>query len=275
MQIDTSEDFRILNALDNEACLRLQKLNDYQIHRLDKQLQRGQAILTEERQCQRYLQKFGIKHFTKLRDAYLKIDDIIQNISQFPVTIIDYGCGIGLGTTTLIEHLHVRKRSMNITAIKMIDASRKALEYAYKSIEACKKSYDGFVTHPVAECLQVDLNELTEEHIKTHPDEVKLHIFSNILDMESIDIERLARVISESQYGLNIFVCVSPLFPSSQFLHERNIRTLVFEDCLRQNHVYERISCRWSRIYDRNEYITTRFERIFTINFNEKWSRRQ
>ncbi len=53
-----------------------------------------------------------------------------------------------------------------------------------------------------------DVNSKTEA--------VKIHIFSNILDIEIVDLNRLASLLKNSQTGANYFICISPNFSSAK-----------------------------------------------------------
>ena len=59
------------------------------------------------------------------------------------------------------------------------------------------------------------LNDLAQDDIKTSEDLLKIHIFSNILDIEEIDIQRIAEYTSEKFNGHNLFVCVGPYYGTS------------------------------------------------------------
>ncbi len=57
----------------------------------------------------------------------------------------------------------------------------------------------------------MDINDVTSKI-----DTVKLHIFSNILDVAQVDLNSLAVLLKNSQKGANYFICVSPNFSSAK-----------------------------------------------------------
>ena len=54
------------------------------------------------------------------------------------------------------------------------------------------------------------LDSVTETNLVTDRNNIKIHLFSNILDVPEIDLRHLFRVISNSSKGYNLFICVSP-----------------------------------------------------------------
>lgn len=54
------------------------------------------------------------------------------------------------------------------------------------------------------------MEELNTNDVNSQSETVKLHIFSNILDVEQVNLNSLARLLKKSQKGSNYFICVSP-----------------------------------------------------------------
>ena len=66
--------------------------------------------------------------------------------------------------------------------------------------------------------IQKNLNDIKTHDLSTESTTIKVHLFSNILDVDGIDLDRLHSNIASSQEGKNLFVCVSPFNPSRERL---------------------------------------------------------
>jgi hypothetical protein len=62
-------------------------------------------------------------------------------------------------------------------------------------------------------CVNKLLDNVVETDLKTCNKSIKIHLFSNILDMGDthFNLQKLANTILQSQSGINYFVCVSAL----------------------------------------------------------------
>lgn len=61
------------------------------------------------------------------------------------------------------------------------------------------------------------LDNLTSQDIYTEQQNIKVHLFSNILDMagDNFDLNRLTNLIRNRFSGVNYFICVSPHIDNS------------------------------------------------------------
>jgi len=174
-------------------------------------LNRGKAILHNDDQLSQYLYSYGKMHHGKLQYAYIELfKDLIRN-PQFnnsaQIEIIDYGCGQGIASFILLNELNnIEFPIENISKITLIEPSKIALKRA------------DFFLNKSTKIVKVNkyLNDITTDDIKTSDSAIKIHLFSNILDMADADepgkdfsIERLAKNIKCSQSKDNYFVCVS------------------------------------------------------------------
>ena len=174
-------------------------------------LNRGQAILQNEDQLSQYLCSFGKSHHRKLNDAYLKLFKDLAENPQFDnssqIEIIDYGCGQGIASFVLLNELdNIDFPIENISKIILIDPGKVALDRA------------DFFLNKSTKIVKINkyLNDINADDIKTSDSTIKIHLFSNILDMadenepgKDFSIERLAKNIKSSQSKDNYFVCVS------------------------------------------------------------------
>lgn len=169
-------------------------------------LERGRAIITSEDQAEQFLFSFGNMHEAKMKRACsLMIDSFKTHKESFnSVDIIDYGCGQALASIVTLNYLQsIGLNKEYIGKTTLIEPSKIALNRA--------KTFIG--SAPSIKALNKELDELTPTDLATDKDAIKLHLFSNILDMggDVFDIEKLACNIKASQKGINYFLCASPV----------------------------------------------------------------
>ena len=166
-------------------------------------LNRGVSILETEAQLEQYLFSHGAKHHAKMEDAINELLCEDQSISlSSEIEIIDYGCGQGLASNVLLNILDANKFPIdNIKKIILIEPGKIALD---RAVDFLKNS-------PKVVPVNKGLDDITTKDLETKEDTIKIHLFSNILDMggEYFSIENLAKKIRSTQAGDNYFVCVS------------------------------------------------------------------
>ena len=168
----------------------------------------GVAILSEENTLLTYFAFYGGSHYYKL--LYL-LDKLFSSLTQLQIDInieiVDYGCGQALGATCFLDYL--RQNSLpNITidAITLIDPSEIALTRGLLHINHLRLD-----SHNLdIKLINKQLQQLNKNDLLTSNKNIKLHIFSNILDITGFEINNLCNTIRESQSGINYFLCVSP-----------------------------------------------------------------
>lgn len=160
-------------------------------------LGRGTKILDEEKQLFLYIKDYGRMHKAKLDSAFSHLLPFL-NIEN--LDIIDWGCGQALATVVLMDFLKSNKKKPKLHNLILIEPSEICLKraalhssnYNYESILTVKNSLDKF------------------KMFSLKGDNTKIHLFSNILDVEDFSIKNLAAEIIENCSGVNYFVCVSP-----------------------------------------------------------------
>ncbi len=185
------------------AMFEIRQMSEEERNELYNSLVRGTALLnTNEQMCQ-YLWSFGNMHEAKLKDVFSHLPmDLLENQR---VQVFDWGCGQGLATVCLFDFL--RSKNICLDSIKqvvLIEPSQSALDRAKIHIESYKLDNVGIIT------LSKYLNDVTIDDIKSNSSDATIHFFSNILDIESIDIKQLANTIATAISGEHYFVCVGP-----------------------------------------------------------------
>lgn len=169
------------------------------------EMNHGQAILDKEEQLNCYMSSYGEMHKQKMTKI----------LADFPFTeinddfeVIDWGCGQGLGTICFIDYMRAHGLYGNLQRITLIEPSTVALKRAAFNI----KAQTGNGKEVISICKPLPANKYDTEAIDKI--EVKcgivVHLFSNILDIQSIDLKMLSSLIGDTGF-VHYFLCVGPL----------------------------------------------------------------
>jgi hypothetical protein len=172
-------------------------------------LQRGVKVLTEQNQLLAYLSSYGKMHQAKIISA-IKI--INENDLNNEIEIYDWGCGQGLASMCLLEYFNNKNYTYNLDKITLIEPSEIAIKRA--SLHVKKFNSDCQII-----TLNKDLDSLLDVDFDSDVNNIKIHLFSNILDIDLFSMNKLISIIKNNFKGNNIFICVSPFV--SQLKTER------------------------------------------------------
>lgn len=208
------------------ACDFVQKLPTELVEELHEMLNRGVDILDSEPLMQMYFYSYGCMHSEKLVFAFQNLNNYIKSAST--IDLIDYGCGQGLATMCYHDFISNNCLQQKVRSITLIEPSSIALARA-ELLCAC------FFPEAVITAIQKPFDDLIASDIQVKGDVPTLHLFSNILDVESYDITHLSEMVKTSCKGNNEFVIVSPM------QNERRLRRLKeFANQIRVNSYYEK-----------------------------------
>lgn len=166
-------------------------------------LNHGTAVLTTEEQCNAYIAAYGNMHQGKINEV---LDEIkINDFANTDLQIIDWGCGQGLATICLFDFFNKHNLSLDLVKkVVLIEPSEVARDRAKTHVNAYLRDEDKIVViGKYIDDVKVD------DMVSDEP--VTLHLFSNILDIPSIDLLRLANCIKTNLKGLHYFFCWGPL----------------------------------------------------------------
>ena len=167
----------------------------------------GTALLENEDQLCCYLAAYGEMHKGKLACA----------ISRFPFAhidsnyeIIDWGCGQGIASVYMLDELRRKGLIDKLQKVTLIEPSKTALNRAKLNVELAVDE-DVFVEAlnyflPAVEEIS-DGNAIGGLHVE---EQICIHLFSNILDIDTIDLKELAYLVGSTGYR-HYFVCVGPV----------------------------------------------------------------
>ena len=169
------------------------------------ELKRGINLLASDVALNCYMSAYGDMHVTKCRAAMMNFpfNDVLGSIE-----IVDWGCGQGIGSATIIDVLRQRNLLQWLRKVTLIEPSRSALERAHDNVRT--------LTHDTVEIdaknLFLPANGIAEgdtlSPIGYRYNNV-IHVFSNILDVTTIDLGAVARMVA-SAHGKHFVLCIGP-----------------------------------------------------------------
>lgn len=164
-------------------------------------LGRGVAILTEEQQLFAYMHSYGKMHFAKCNYAFnlLESDFFINSID-----IIDWGCGQAMASMSYLNFILKNNLNQKIDSITLNEPSEIALRRGALHVNKYNDSLE-------LTTINKDINSIVKEDFNDgNSFNAKLHLFSNILDIDNYSTKHLTELIKRSFEGLNFFIIVSP-----------------------------------------------------------------
>lgn len=166
--------------------------NDSQVWR---SLGYGRNILVSCEQLDQYLYSYG----PMIQSQWTQICEGL-NIDGENITLLDYGCGQGLASLLLLDCVQEEFR-YDVSQVILIEPSDIALTRAEHIVQIC---------YPNARIRRVHCNfdSVTNRDLQTNNDDIKIHLMSNILDIEGFDHFELIRKLGETG-GVHYFIAVS------------------------------------------------------------------
>jgi hypothetical protein len=148
-----------------------------------------------------YMKAYGYMHKAKFDYAFKFLSK--KFLESHEIDIVDYGCGQAMGVMCYSDYLEFVEGKQRIHSITLIEPSKLALDRA--ELHARK-------FFPGAKIITINkkLNDLTFGDIANYSRTTKLHIFSNVLDIDTIDIAEVSSLIKKSFGGYSQFISVGP-----------------------------------------------------------------
>ena len=178
--------------------------------KLYNDLERGKGILDDDDHLNMYLFSFGKMHKAKLDVAFESLP--YANIFEEELEIYDWGCGQGTATICLLDFFSKKQISPNIKGIYLIEPSKAAVDRASQVIQCFDSSYK------IIPIIQ-EFDNLTIEDFKKNNTR-KIHLFSNILDVEAFDLAQFIHLFHQLFGSDNYFVCVGPYYSNNSRVDE-------------------------------------------------------
>lgn len=181
-------------------------------NQLYQDLRRGKQILDDEDHLNQYLLSYGKMHQAKLEAAFQCLPQPEELFDQ-PIELYDWGCGQGTATLCLFDFLG--KESIPLSAIRtihLIEPSNAATRRAADVIHVLSPRMD-------VRIIPKEMDRLREKDFSPS-DHARLHLFSNILDVDSFDLSRFTLLFQKLFPGENHFVCVGPYYSNNRRVDE-------------------------------------------------------
>lgn len=169
------------------------------------ELRNGINLLYSDDALNCYMSAYGEMHIGKCRAAMMNFPfDKIQG----SIEIVDWGCGQGIGSATIVDVLKQRDLLQWLKRITLIEPSPPALHRAECNITKITNSSIEIQTNRKFLPAVGSTSENVLTSIGYNYSNV-IHIFSNILDVESIDLASVARMVASS-HGKHFVLCIGP-----------------------------------------------------------------
>ena len=175
-------------------------------HELDK----GKALLQTQYGMDCYMASYGEMHYKKCRAALQRID--FDRLGNFEIW--DWGCGQGIASLTLLEMLMEKDKLSFLKKITLVEPSLFTLNRAKENI---RHLCPGIELLTISKYLPSEKNDENNITNITYITSTIIHLFSNILDIETINLKELACEITQP-YKTNYIMSFGPLNPTSNRL---------------------------------------------------------
>lgn len=165
----------------------------------------GIGLLASEEALNCYMSAYGEMHVGKCRAAIMNFP---FNRLAGSIEIIDWGCGQGIGSASLIEALYQRDLLKWVKKITLIEPSPNAIQRAVCNIS---KMVDNNIEIDAINKFMPATGDALREVVTSIGYRYSniIHVFSNILDVKTIDLAEVARMVASS-HGNHFILCMGP-----------------------------------------------------------------
>lgn len=192
-------------------------------------LNHGTAVLETEEQCCVYMSAYGPMHHHKLMRALDEHEFPYSDLSD-GVEIYDWGCGQAIGTMAVIEKLRQHGMLGKLRKVVLEEPSDIARNRAILHVKKTLGEYNTEII-AVSKYLPSDYGDNSNSITSIHVEQpTAIHIFSNILDIETVSLKGVSKMITSSGKK-HIVLCVGPAN-----LKEERIRS--FLNYFVENHIH-------------------------------------
>lgn len=169
-------------------------------------LNSGKKVLVNDAECDQYINLFGGHHFHKLYRAFKSTKFSYTDGKE--IEIIDWGCGQALATCILIDYFIERQIHPSIVSITLVEPSLITLSRGCNFTRQMLQST--LSSNCEVRIVNKYMDSLNCSDFATDPNIIKIHLFSNIIDVEGFDLYNLYKLITNCFQGVNRIICTSP-----------------------------------------------------------------
>ena len=176
-------------------------------------LDRGTALLHTDEQACAYIVAYGKAHREKVEKAF---ENFPFQYLQQGYEIIDWACGQGLASVCFLDLLRKVGHVPVPRKITLIEPSEFTLNRASVNV---RQAYSQFRTQIETKQAYLPSESPMDGEVIDHIDvasPVCIHMFSNILDIETVDLRGLARILGNS-VGMHFVMCMGPTVNAFRF----------------------------------------------------------
>ena len=159
----------------------------------------GKKPLESLEECEQYWFTYANLMIDSLEQLFNNHEHNIANNFKTSVQIIDYACGQGTATLALMD----RFLKTNIKSITLIEKSDLALNLAKTFLSIHSPEIKSKI-----KTLNSEIDHISSNYLKEDSETVTIHIFSNILDMGVVNIDKLLNKINKHK-GKHLFIATS------------------------------------------------------------------
>jgi hypothetical protein len=196
---------KIREIANEEVSIQKKRLNKSEQSKLKDRLDRGVKILDDHLDLCLYLHFYGNMHQEKLLHCFNEINDEVFNDE---IEIIDWGCGQALGAMCLFDYLNEQNKSKVVKKITLIEPSSIAIKRAADHIKCFVNDSVEIITK------NKFFEELSNGDIKSNKRTV-IHILSNVIDIEEINLTNLVTLIKSLGQNDNYIISFSPVYKNT------------------------------------------------------------
>lgn len=172
------------------------------------ELNHGLDLLNSEEGLDCYIGAYGEMHQSKCRAALQNIPfPPEEHYGSLSLEIVDWGCGQGIGSVCVIDFLKERELTQWLKKITLIEPSQASLNRAIANVTKATNRSVRIV--PINEYLP-SVSDGTEISSFSYEQNFVIHVFSNILDVTSINLGKLAKCMAIPGHT-HFILCMGPL----------------------------------------------------------------
>ena len=166
-----------------------------------KEIDRGKGLIENHYQSCEYLFRYGLMHQEKLLNSFNELKD---GYLEKEIEVIDWGCGQGIGSMCFYDYLKLKNLHLNIKKFTLIEPSEYILNRAENHLKCIVNKSIEIVKLPCYfdKIIKSDLKQLPQRNV--------IHIFSNIIDIEKVNLDVVSRLIKSLGESENFIICTSP-----------------------------------------------------------------
>lgn len=167
------------------------------------ELNHGKGLLQSEGALDSYIAAYGEAHVLKAQHGikFLPLTEIREHFE-----ICDWGCGQGIGSICLLQELAKRNLLGKLRKIRLIEPSAAALERAVFNIG---QIVPDIAIEPINKGLPSEKAPFECVREISFEEPVTIHFFSNILDINGINLKEVADLIASSGHR-HYVLCIGP-----------------------------------------------------------------